>query len=104
MARGRSKNDGMGRLGGRKLGTKNKKTEAFMEGFTQIYNNNIGCVQEHLDALAKAEEHDKWLSYFFQLANFVVPKIQAIKVSEASSGIDFASEINKTIYKEEEDI
>lgn len=97
----RPKGDGRGRLGGRQKGTPNKATAEAHKGFQDIFDNNIDNVQKHLDALARAEEHDKWLGYFLTLARYVVPTKAAVKVSEDTDTANLRAEIADTIYKEE---
>lgn len=99
----RQKGDGRGRLGGRAKGTPNKVDALVKKGFQEIYENNIGFVQEHLDALAKADEHDKWLNFFFQYSRFVQPLKRSVEVSATVQKSDLASEIEAMAMRERED-
>lgn len=89
----RVKGDGKGRQGGRKKGTPNKATVTSRAIMAEFIRGNITEMQKHLDALSKAEEHDKWLNYFLRACKFDIPEMAAVTMSVDTTQSDLASEI-----------
>lgn len=74
--RGRKKDDGRGRLGGRTAGTPNKVTGTVKEWIASLIHKNRE--QMELD-LAQLEPKDRLL-IFERLMQYVVPKQQAVGI------------------------
>lgn len=58
---------------GRPKGSKDKVTQEARSMFNELFNANIGKIQEWLDKVAE-EDPAKALDLFFKLAEYVVPK------------------------------
>ena len=74
----RKKNDGRGRLGGRKKGTPNKSTSDLKNWLSGVLNENRNQFESDLKSLLP-EERVKLLSGLF---NYVIPKQQALSIEE----------------------
>lgn len=75
---GRQKNDGRGRLGGRKKGTPNKSTSDLKNWLSGVLNENRNQFEKDLRDLLP-EERIKVLSGLF---NYVIPKQQSLSIEE----------------------
>ena len=75
---GRQKQDGRGRLGGRKKGTPNKVNGDLKEWVSDLLNNNRRQFEEDLRELLPTERV-KLLSGLF---NYVIPKQQSLSIEE----------------------
>ena len=75
---GRQKNDGRGRLGGRKKGTPNKSTSDLKNWLSGVLNENRNQFEKDLRELLP-EERIKVLSGLF---NYVIPKQQTLSIEE----------------------
>ena len=75
---GRQKNDGRGRLGGRKKGTPNKSTSDLKQWLSGVLNENRNQFEKDLRELLP-EERIKVLSGLF---NYVIPKQQTLSIEE----------------------
>lgn len=75
---GRQKQDGRGRLGGRKKGTPNKITGDLKEWVSDLLNTNRRQFEEDLKELLPVERV-KILSGMF---NYVIPKQQSLSIDE----------------------
>lgn len=71
---GRAKNDGLGRLGGRKKGTPNKINSDLKEWITSIINDGKS---QFIDDLRQLEPKER-VKVYTGLLNYVLPKQQAI--------------------------
>lgn len=76
MARGRTANDGRGRLGGRQKGTPNKKPNSQKEWIRQFLSDNREQIAEDWKKLSPKE---RWTMYE-KLTQYVVPKVMATRV------------------------
>lgn len=81
----RQKNDGRGRMGGRKKGTPNKTTSTVKEWLTELVDKNRKQIEKDLKRMDPAER----VKVFAQLLNFIVPKQQAVSV-EATMQAEYA--------------
>lgn len=97
MARGRQKNDGRGKMGGRVAGTPNKVTSSAKEIITQIVNNNAPKAQEMLDMVVEPKD---WCMLYIKLLEFVVPKRAAVHVEADAKLSDLRSELEELQNKE----
>lgn len=79
--RGRKKDDGRGRLGGRTAGTPNKVTGTVKEWIASLVNKNRE--QMELD-LAELEPKER-LQILERLMQYVVPKQQAMGIEDKSN-------------------
>lgn len=75
---GRQKNDGRGRLGGRKKGTPNKSTSDLKNWLSGVLNDNRNQFEKDLKTLLP-DERIRVLSGLF---NYVIPKQQSLSVEE----------------------
>lgn len=87
----RQKNDGRGRMGGRKKGTPNKTTSTVKEWLQRLIDNNRVKIEQDFEALEPAER----LKIVAVLLNYIVPKQQAVSV-EATMQAEYA-EIEKLL-------
>lgn len=78
MGRGRQKNDGRGRMGGRAKGTPNKATP-IKKWVEELINSNRELFEDDLPNIKPYER----LKVLEQLLNYVLPKQQAISQQEA---------------------
>lgn len=74
--RGRKKEDGRGRLGGRKAGTPNKVTGTVKEWIAQLIDKNRTQIEQDLASL---EPKDR-LMILEKLMQYVVPKQQSVGI------------------------
>lgn len=70
----REKNDGRGRMGGRKKGTPNKTTSKVRDWLARLIDKNRKQMEEDLQALTPRER----LQILERLMGYVVPKQQAV--------------------------
>lgn len=74
----RKKNDGKGRMGGRKAGTPNKVTGTVKEWITSIIDGNRKQFEDDLEKLEPGER----VRVISNLLQYVTPKMQSISPAE----------------------
>ena len=102
---GRLKNDGKGRIGGRKKGTPNKVTASVKEWLNDLINNNREQIEKDLKKITPKER----LYMLEKFMQYVVPKQQAVtpivpfeKLTDAQLDL-LISEISKDVGDESDD-
>lgn len=88
----RPKNDGKGRIGGRKPGTQNKSTIMNGEMVQHLLDANAEKAQEMLD---KIEDPVDWWRVYQKLMEFRLPKMSAIDITEGGAKPDWLAKMKE---------
>lgn len=72
----RQRNDGRGRLGGRKAGTPNKTTKEVKEWISALLGDNRARFEQSLTNVAPED----FIKTYMGLLNYVTPKMQAVSL------------------------
>lgn len=106
MAAPRKKNDGRGRMGGRKKGTPNKTTAELREALTPIisrYFNGEGvgsdaiCFEKDIQEMEPLERARAMAG----VLPYVMPKLASVEVKDAARPKTFKDELAELAEKEE---
>lgn len=90
FAKGRKK------TGGRKKGQPNHNTMEIKEAITEIISDNVETAKEKLNMIPDPKDY---LMAYTRLAEFVLPKQSAVKVSDVRQS-DLKSELSEMEYNE----
>lgn len=88
----RQKNDGKGRLGGRKPGTQNKATVLNGEMVQALLDKNADKAQKMLDEIE--DPNDFWRIYL-KLMEFRLPKMSSVDITDSSAKPDWLSKMRE---------
>lgn len=88
----RPKNDGKGRLGGRKPGTQNKATVLNGEMVQALLDKNAEKAQIMLDAI---EDPTEWWRVFIKLMEFRLPKMSSVDITESGAKPDWLAKMKE---------
>ena len=88
----RPKNDGKGRMGGRKPGTQNKATVLNGEMVQALLDKNAEKAQRMLDAI---EDPNDWWRVFIKLMEFRLPKMSAIDITDNGAKPDWMAKLKE---------
>lgn len=81
----RQKNDGKGRMGGRKAGTPNKTTSQIRDKIKDFLESKSGELEDIWNALEAKEK----FQMFSQLSRYIIPTMQSteFKIDETTSSV-----------------
>ena len=88
----REKNDGRGRLGGRKPGTQNKSTVLNGEMVQALLDKNAERAQTMLDAI---EDPEAWWRVYIKLMEFRLPKMSSIDITDNGNKPDWLAKMRE---------
>lgn len=88
----RPKNDGKGRLGGRKPGTQNKSTVLNGEMVQALLDQNADKAQGMLD---KIQDPEAWWRVYLKLMEFRLPKMSSIDINDNSAKPDWLAKMKE---------
>ena len=88
----RPKNDGKGRLGGRKAGTQNRATVLNGEMVQALLDKNAERAQNMLDQIE--DPNDFWRIYL-KLMEFRLPKMSAVDITEGGAKPDWLAKMKE---------
>ncbi len=88
----RPKNDGKGRLGGRKPGTQNKSTVLNGEMVQALLDKNAERAQKMLDQID--DPNDFWRVYL-KLMEFRLPKMSSVDITEGGAKPDWLAKMRE---------
>ena len=88
----RPKNDGKGRLGGRKPGTQNKATVLNGEMVQALLDQNADKAQGMLD---KIQDPEAWWRVYLKLMEFRLPKMSSVDITDSSAKPDWLAKMKE---------
>lgn len=88
----RQKNDGKGRMGGRKPGTQNKATILNGEMVQALLDKNAERAQKMLDAID--DPNDFWRVYL-KLMEFRLPKMSSVDITDGGAKPDWLAKMRE---------
>lgn len=88
----RQKNDGKGRMGGRKPGTQNKSTILNGEMVQHLLDKNADKAQKMLDEID--DPNDFWRIYL-KLMEFRLPKMSSVDITEGGAKPDWLAKMKE---------
>lgn len=88
----RPKNDGLGRIAGRKKGTPNKMTKERREVLAKFLDDKF---EEFKDAWDAIDDPYKKCSIYTDLIPFATPKLQSIELKEQAGRKTFEDELDE---------
>lgn len=88
----RPKNDGLGRIAGRKKGTPNKMTKERREVLAKFLDDKF---EEFKDAWDHIDDPYKKCCIYTDLIPFATPKLQSIELNNQNSAKSFEEELNE---------
>lgn len=88
----RQKNDGKGRMGGRKPGTQNKATILNGEMVQALLDKNAERAQAMLDAID--DPNDFWRVYL-KLMEFRLPKMSSVDITDGGAKPDWLAKMRE---------
>lgn len=72
----RSKNDGLGRIGGRGKNVPNKTSSEIRAAFQMLVENNLDTLEQDL----KNIDAEKRIGYILKLSEFILPRMQSVSI------------------------
>ena len=88
----RQKNDGKGRMGGRKPGTQNKSTVLNGEMVQALLDKNADKAQKMLDAI---DDPNDWWRVYLKLMEFRLPKMSSVDITNNGEKPDWLAKMKE---------
>lgn len=88
----RPKNDGRGRLGGRKAGTRNKSTVLNGEMVQLLLDENYDRAKQ---MLAELEDPNDFWRVYLKLMEFRLPKMSSVDITEGGAKPDWLAKMKE---------